>query len=499
MELMIREDIEEKVIGCLLNRPSNLLGADINIQITDFTNRLNRIFFGVIDHLARNGMATITTTDVSNFLKNYPGQYEYYVECRGENIIDKCIYDTNLESFSYYYKTLKKVALINNFIQKGFNVSKFHNPEETDIIKKRRISNDFENASVEDILAEYSEVINEARKNFSTEITKVSLQAGEGLDSLVKRLMEVPEIGMSTSSTKLNTIFRGRRLKKLYMYSSIQGGGKSRLAMGDAGKLATKKTYNWDTNKWEINKNVCSTLYITTEMEPEEVQTMLLAYVSGINEEKILNGDYTEEEFKIVNEAVEVIKDSPIYFDYMSTFNVEDIEEAIKIHKQQHNIKVLFFDYLHLNMKISSSVTSKMGLSNNREDLVLLMFADRLKGMANDYNIHIHTSTQLNGDWEKKENPNQNLLRGSKAIADKVDAGVIILPITQQDGLVIQELQQKYEIQPNLVMHIYKNRGNKLKNIKVFINFDYGTCRVTDCFVTDQANKEIFIEDTIIQ
>ncbi len=499
MEMMEKKDIEGKVLGALMNKPSNLLGSEIKLEITDFTDRLNRIIFGAVSHLVNNGIIRITANDVDECLKPYAEQYEFYKLNSGNQIVGNYIINCDVNNFNYYYKTLKKVALINYLIEKGFDVSPYYQPDETDIVKRRKTTQNFENASVEDILGYFDTLLTKTRDLFTSDQTKISAQAGDNLEYLVEELKETPEMGMPMNSYKLNTIFRGRRRKKLYLFSSIQGGGKSRIAMGDAGRLALTEIYNPMTKEWEKNNNPQPTLYISTEMELEEIQTLILAYASGINEEKILDGVYSLEELGIITKAIQVVKESPLYFDYISNFNIEDIEECIKTHKQQHNIQAVFFDYIHLNIKFSSSVSQKMGLSNNREDIVLLMFADRLKAIANDYDIHIHTSTQLNGEWEKKETPNQNLLRGSKAIADKGDVGAIVLPITAQDEQVLAPLLEEYENKPNMVIHIYKNRRGKWKNIKVFVYFDYGTCRMYDCFVTDRNNNLIAIDDTIIQ
>ena len=50
MEMMEKKDIEGKVLGALMNKPSNLLGSEIKLEITDFTDRLNRIIFGAVSH-----------------------------------------------------------------------------------------------------------------------------------------------------------------------------------------------------------------------------------------------------------------------------------------------------------------------------------------------------------------------------------------------------------------------------------------------------------------
>lgn len=46
------------------------------------------------------------------------------------------------------------------------------------------------------------------------------------------------------------------------------------------------------------------------------------------------------------------------------------------------------------------------------------MLSNKLKDICNQYGIFIMSATQLSGDYEHAEIPDQNLLRGAKAIAD---------------------------------------------------------------------------------
>lgn len=46
------------------------------------------------------------------------------------------------------------------------------------------------------------------------------------------------------------------------------------------------------------------------------------------------------------------------------------------------------------------------------------MLSIRLKDICNKYGIFIMTATQLNGSYVDSDTPDQNLLRGAKAIAD---------------------------------------------------------------------------------
>jgi len=61
------------------------------------------------------------------------------------------------------------------------------------------------------------------------------------------------------------------------------------------------------------------------------------------------------------------------------------------------------------------------------------MLSTRLKDICNKYGIFIMSATQLNGDYQNSETPDQNLLRGAKAIADKIDWGGILLATTKED------------------------------------------------------------------
>lgn len=500
MQLMIREDVEQKVLSSLLTKPYQLMSSDVKLGPEDFTSRLHKIILGAIIYLANNGIVNIMPVDIDGVLSPYKEQYEYYRVNNGPSLIEKLRNMVDTDNFKYYYKTLKKITLINSLMTQGFDVSEFYNPEENDSVKKSKTIEKFENATTEDILSYYDKMLLVARASFTGGKDKVSQQAGQGLGDLVEGYRQAPDIGLPTNSKKLNTIFRGRRFGKFYLFSSIQGGGKSRIAMGDAGRIALKKIYNTITKKWEDNPNPQAVLYIATEMEIYELQTMILSYATGINETTILNGSYSLEELPVIREGIKVVEESPLYFEYMSSFNITDIEEEIKIYKQQYNIQALFFDYISLNMKASSEIAGKVGIKEMREDQILLIFSERLKILANEYDIHISSATQLSSEWETKETPNQNLLRGSKALADKCDCACIVLPPNKSEEAVIENLQEKYEYKANMVFHIYKIRsGNFQRNMKVFVYFDYGTCRLHDCFVTDKKNNLISIDDTIIE
>ena len=80
-----------------------------------------------------------------------------------------------------------------------------------------------------------------------------------------------------------------------------------------------------------------------------------------------------------------------------------------------------------------SEVAQKTKGVKMREDNVLIMFVDRMKTLANLLNVHIDTSSQANGDWKNAKDGDQNLIRGAKGMADKVDVGYAVLPPSPKD------------------------------------------------------------------
>jgi replicative DNA helicase len=130
-----------------------------------------------------------------------------------------------------------------------------------------------------------------------SEMGKHGQQAGKGLHILKEQLKLAPEIGLGLCCQTLNTVSRGARLGKLYIRSASSGVGKSRLSLADACYLAMDEIYDIQLKKWKPNNKAEPTLFITTELGMDEIQTMILAFVTGINEEKIQTFQQISEEF----------------------------------------------------------------------------------------------------------------------------------------------------------------------------------------------------------
>jgi replicative DNA helicase len=277
--------------------------------------------------------------------------------------------------------------------------------------------------------------------------------------------------------------------------SAPTGVGKSRTMIADACYIACNRIYD-EIFGWIKNGTAEPVLYISTEQEKEEIQTMMLAFLSNVNEDHILNGKYDGDEEDRVREAARILSDSPLYIVEMPDFSLKDIEDCIKKHIRDFDVKYVFHDYIHTSLKILEEITKRSGGVKLREDNILFMLSIRLKDLCNQYGIFIMSATQLNGDYQEAKTPDQNLLRGAKAIADKIDYGSILLGVKEEDIAALESILSANTFdKPNLKLSVYKNRRGRYKGVILWCKGDLGTCRVKPMFCTTYDYEILTMED----
>ena len=147
-------------------------------------------------------------------------------------------------------------------------------------------------------------------------------------------------------------------------------------------------------------------------------------------------------------------------------------------------------------MKILSEVSSKTGVKGLREDNILFMISIRLKDLCNQYGVFILTATQLNADYVSAQQYDQNLLRGAKAIADKIDCGMIMLEVSQEDLNTLAPILQKEGLEaPTIKISVYKNRRGRYKSVLLWCKANRGICRIEPMFMTNYQYQVIPSED----
>lgn len=486
-----------QVIGCVYN---NLKLLDITDRYTitdeDFPDEFHKIVFGAMYKIHELGASEVTLKNIEDFLSTRPKSAGIFKQQKGEEWIMKAAEVSNAMTFDYYYSRLKKMSLLRAYDNIGVDVSDIYDPDNILDVKKKQLQEDIlDNSTLEDLANIIDDKITAVRLQYVDDIYGEAQQAGEGIFDLIDKFKEHPEVGVPLYGPIINTVTRGARLKKFYLRSAASGVGKTRSMIADACYVSCEKIYN-ESFGW-IKIGTCQpALFITTEQELEEIQTMMLAFLSNVNEDHILNGAYEGDEEDRVREAATILAKAPLYVEELPDFSLKDVEDKIRKNIREHDVKYVFHDYIHTSMKILEEISKRSGGVKLREDNILFMLSNKLKDLCNQYGIFIESATQLNGDWKDAEIPDQNLLRGAKAIADKIDYGAILLNTTDKDLEALQQiLGSNLFSTPNIKLSVYKNRRGRYKGIYLWCKADLGCCRIDPMFATTYDYNIINIDD----
>jgi replicative DNA helicase len=486
-----------QVIGCVYNNPQILEFEDkYTITDEDFPDEFHRTVFGAIYKIYELGAKTITLENLADFLSSRPKSAAIYKKNDGDKWLLKVADVASQLSFDFYYNRLKKMTLLRAYDNYGVDVSDIYDPDNILDIKKKQLQEDLlDNSSLEEIADRVDRKISDIRLKYVDDTTGEAIQAGKGVLQLIQKFKDHPEVGVPLYGRLVNTVTRGARLKKFYLRSAATGIGKTRSMIADACNIACNKIYD-ESFGWIKNGTSEPTLFITTEQELEEIQTMMLAFLSNVNEEHIINGEYEGDEEERVIKAGEILESSPLYVEELPDFSLKDVENVIKKNIRDHDVKYIFHDYIHTSLKILEEITKRSGGVKLREDNILFMLSNKLKDICNQYGVFIMSATQLNGDYQEAKTPDQNLLRGAKSIADKIDYGSILLSVKEEDIDALDSiLSSNIFEKPTIKMSVYKNRRGRYKGIIMWCKADLGTCRIQPMFCTTYDYELINMDD----
>ena len=491
-----------QVIGNIFKNLDLLDNETYHFNEEDFPEDFHKILFGTIYNLHQLGAKEITLNAIEDYLTQRPKSYATYKANKGSEYLVKIAETADLATFDYYYNRMKKFTLLRMYNEKcGMDLSNLYDIDNITNLKKKQAQEDWLDAhSLEEIADEIDGKIIDIRLKYVDDADESAINAGEGVLELLCRLKETPEVGYPLFGPLINTITRGARLRKFYLRSAATGVGKTRAMIADACSISCDEVYNTSLGRWVKNGTKEPTMFISTEQEKDEIQTMLIAFISDVDEEHIITGNYLAGEWERVTRAAQILSRCPLYIQQLPDFSLKDIENTIKRGIRDWGVRYVFFDYIHTSMKILSEVTSKTGIKGLREDNVLFMISIRLKDLCNQYGVFIMTATQLNAEYTTAEQYDQNLLRGAKSIADKIDCGMIMLEANQKDFKALDTLikQNQFE-RPDIKISIYKNRRGRYKDILLWCKGRRGTCKIEPMFVTNYQYQLIPVEDTIIQ
>jgi replicative DNA helicase len=498
MSLLNHQRSVYSVLGSICKDVSLLRNPDIVINEEDFETPFHKAVHIAIWNIAFSDVSIgeITPVDIDNYLSGYPKLYQVWSQHDGIEYMTKSVQNSNVDTFKHNYDLLKKFSLLRDYDRNGIDVSDIFNKNETDLVKQQENMTRLNNMSQTQIIEHFSLKLLNLRDKWSLSQNSLNFKAGDGIEDLLERLLIEPDYGYPFMNGYYNTVFRGMRLKKFMLRSAGTGTGKTRLAIADACTISCSHIFDYATMQYVSNGPSYPSLFISTELEKDELQTVMLAYVSGVNEEVIKKGRYSPEIHERLKIGLEIIKNSPIHAVYVDDFSISDIEAIIEQHILTDNVKYVFFDYIQMTPKLSRTMAQAFG-SQLREDQILVQFSAALKILANKYEVYISSSTQLNRNSKDTEQRDTNSLRGGSATADKVDHGVLIFRASGKDHDKLKYILEGrgFSHKPNYSHWVYKNRGGAVSVAILWTLMDLGTMREECLFATDIDYNLLNIED----
>lgn len=486
-----------QVLGSLMQKPEIFSDVDkYCFDVDQFNNPLDRYIYSAIFNLYVNGAEQIHVNDIDNYLQQNNYAKELLEKENGLSFLQDCETLSELNNFDYYYNKFKKINLVRALQMSKNDIDGVYCENVLDD-RFTEINENFERMSVQDILNKFKGKLEVLEKKYVINSLVEESSPAMTIRERVKSWKQQPEIGCMLQGEIFNTITRGGRKGKLYLRSAGSGVGKTRSMVGDACNLAYPIRYDPITRQWVETGNCEKVLYIMTEQDTEEIDTMIMAYLTGYNEDVFTYGTFDENDPRVLA-AMDIMEK---YSENMNYARIPDpcssvVKNLIRRRYLQDGIENYFYDYIFSSPAMLNEYRD-LGI---REDVALRLFTTSLKNVTVELNIFMMTSTQISNDEENKNGGFRDFrnIRGSRAIVDLVDFACIMSRPSVEELNAVSGFKQSFGYAPNLVTDVFKNRRGRWVMIRIWSYWDAGTCRKYDLFVTTpnlKAVKEFSVVD----
>ncbi len=331
-----------------------------------------------------------------------------------------------------------------------------------------RISSEIIKDAFEDT-TDVLELLDSAEKNLFSFSESNIRRSSEDMQSLVKEAIEQIEAakiheghlsGVPSGYTELDRVTSGWQKSDLIIIASRPGMGKTALALSIARNVAI-----------DFKRPVA---IFSMEMAALQLVLRLISSETALPAEKLRKGTLENYEWEQLNAKIGNLIDAPIYIDDTPALTVFELRAKCRRLKAQHNIQLIFIDYLQL---MSSSGKS---MSNRQEEISNI--SRSLKSLAKELNIPIIALSQLSRAVETRggsKKPILSDLRESGAIEQDAD---LVIFIYRPEYYKIDEDEHGNPTQGMAEISIAKHRNGALKDIHLrfvpkfakFIDLDVG-------------------------
>ena len=283
---------------------------------------------------------------------------------------------------------------------------------------------------------------NNLRRNYDQmpDLVKLAIDDIESAKNAGSALRGVP-----SGYTELDRITQGWQKSDLIILAARPSMGKTAFALNMARNAAV-----------EFNKPIA---FFSLEMSSKQLVTRLISSETSLTADKLRSGQLAEYEWQQLNTKVSPLVNAKLYIDDTPQLSVFDLRAKCRRLKQQHDIQMIFIDYLQL-------MTAKTEKNGNREQEISNI-SRSLKSLAKELDIPVLALSQLSRSVETRpgsKKPILSDLRESGAIEQDADM-VLFIYRPEYYGLTTDE--DNNSTQGKAVVSIAKHRNGKLGDVNL--------------------------------
>ena len=323
----------------LLKEPSEVLSLSSGYKITpnDFVEKFHKLLFSAINNLYRDGVTKITKVEINAYLEDFTDQYRVFNDNGGNEYIDRVVELEEVENFDYHYSRVKKFSLLRHYQAVGIDVSDIYDIHVLELKEEEEQAERFNNLSVADIVKHVDAKIIDIKSEFIIDKEGIGGHISENIRGIFEAKTKAMSYGGNFISGFLNTTSRGARSRKLYCISGNSGSGKTRSLLAHILNMCIPEIYV--DGKWVKTYNKGRGLFISTELEEEEIKIPAVCFIAEVDEDKVQNNTLTEEEQLRLDYAFEVLEKTPVWFEELFDFDDDDIEHEIEKHVNKNGVQ----------------------------------------------------------------------------------------------------------------------------------------------------------------
>jgi len=246
--------------------------------------------------------------------------------------------------------------------------------------------------------------------NLESDFQKLNISLNTSLETIQASLNSTGINGIPSGLADLDKLLGGIQNSDLIILAGRPSMGKTALAVN----IALNNCLNF--REENSDKAVG---FFSLEMSAEQLASRIIAMQSGVNAQKFRSGNFSNEDFSEIVKANKDLHTLNLFIDDTPAISISAIRARARRIKRQHNLGVLYVDYLQL-------IRGSTRTDNRVQEISEI--TQGLKALAKELNIPIIALSQLSRAVEQRDDKRPQLsdLRESGTIEQDADIVMFI-------------------------------------------------------------------------